>query len=238
MKLLVVVVSAAVFASSAVSHAGTSFYSDVSAYTDGSATMGIRYALVPEQNQKVSNSFEMAEFAGHVERILLAKGMVHVSDPKSADVIVFIGYGIGDPKKEVASYSLPMFGQTGVSSSSNYGKVSSNGSISATTTNTPSYGITGWNAVTSSYTTYDRWMRLAAVDLASYQDSKGLRERWRVEVKSSGSSGDLRLIFPVMAYSAAQYVGVNTGKAVPVKVKEKSKEYRAFLATPVSIAAP
>jgi hypothetical protein len=194
--------------------------------------------IVPEQNQKVSNNFELAEFSGHIERVLSTKGMVRVNDSKLADVVVFVGYGIGDPKNEIASYSIPTFGQTGVSSSSTYGHVSPNGSISATTTNTPSFGITGWNSVTSRYTTYDRWMRIAAVDLTSFDDPKGVRERWRVEVKSSGSSGDLRLIFPVMAYSASQFVGTNTGKAVPVKVKEKAKEYGAFLALPVSNANP
>jgi hypothetical protein len=149
-----------------------------------------------------------------------------------------LGYGIGEPKQHIASYSLPSFGQIGVASSSTFGTVSSYGTVSATTTYTPSYGVTGSTSHAFSYDTYDRWLRLSAIDAAHLKSSGVVESLWRTDVKSTGSSGDLREIFPIMVFAASPYIGNDTGKAVRTKTKQKSKEFQGFLQRPVSGIAP
>ncbi len=95
-------------------------------------------------------SLEFIEFASYVERVLRAKGMQRVSEFGSADVAVFLSYGIGDPETSEYSYSLPVWGQTGVASSHTSGSVNTYGNsatYSGTTTYTPSYGVTGYQNV-------------------------------------------------------------------------------------------
>ena len=57
-------------------------------------------------------------------------------------------------------------------------------------------------------------------------------------MKSSGTTGDLRVILPLMAFAASKYVGTDTGKAMTVKSKEKAKDYLQFLQRPVSGIIP
>jgi hypothetical protein len=198
--------------------------SDVSGYAEYGVASGQRYFLAASAKDQ-NGTLEFNSFTKHVEKALATKQLIRVAQPQEAEIVIFLDYGIGPPNKEVASYSLPTFGQTGVGSSSTFGRVSSTGSVSATTTYTPRFGITGSSSHVYSYTTYDRWMRLSAYSLAGNSE----RELWRTEVKSSGSTGDLRRIFPIMVYSSIKYVGTDTGRAVTVKVKEKNKDYRAFL---------
>ncbi len=84
------------------------------------------------------------EFADLLVRSMKLMGFRHV-DPKSvsADMTLQLSYGISDGETQVGSYSMPVFGQTGVSSSTTYGSVSSYGTFNATTLYQPTYGITG-----------------------------------------------------------------------------------------------
>lgn len=219
-------------------HAVPPVYSDVSGYSISPTATGTTYYLATEKGLQ-SDQFQLREFSNHVERALSSKGLVRVASPDQAQTVVFLGFGIGDPKQRVASYSLPTFGQTGVSSSSTFGTVSSMGTVSATTSYTPTYGITGSSSHSYSYDTYDRWLRLTAVDGTQLRTSGTLHDLWKTEVKSTGTSGDLRVILPLMAFAASKYIGTDTGKAVRVKTKEKAKDYLQFLQQPVSgILAP
>lgn len=211
-------------------------YADVSGYSFAPPAAGTTYFLGSEKGIE-TDQFEAREFFNHVERALSVKGLVRVPTPDQAQVIIFVGYGIGAPKEQIATYSVPTFGQTGVMSAHTFGTVSSYGTISATTTYTPSYGITGSMSHAYSYETYDRWLRLSAVDGPQLKLGK-VQDIWRVDVKSTGSSGDLRQIFPIMAFVASKYVAIDTGKAVRTKTKVKAKDFQAFLQLPVSGIVP
>jgi hypothetical protein len=43
---------------------------------------------------------------------------------------------------------------------------------------------------------------------------------WKVKMISTGPSGDLRLIFPVMIGAGKEYIGTNTGKSIRVIIAE------------------
>ena len=223
--------SLALFANSANASPTVELY--VNGYSSGEIAAGTRYVIIVEDKIE-PDQFEFREFTALLERALSTKGMVRTDDPKSADVVVILGYGIGPPKSEVASYSLPVFGQTGSNYSYTNGYISRNGNISATTTNVPTYGVTGSTSTTYSYEIYDRWMRVTAVNAIKFRETGKIDQIWKADVKSTGTSGDLRYIFPKMAYSFSLYAGKDTGKAVKVKVKDNSKELKAFIALPAS----
>lgn len=145
---------------------------------------------------------------------------------EKANTAIFLVYGIGDPQKHQYSYSVPTFGQTGVSSSYTTGTVSSYGgygSYSGTTTYTPTYGVTGSTSHIRSDTTYFRFMVLDAMDLDEYRKSKKEVQLWKTTVTSTGSSGDLRLVFPILAAASKQYIAKNTGKQVEVNNYEEDE---------------
>lgn len=203
--------------------ATTPSYSTVNGYAREGITAGQTYFLAPA-NKDEEDSLEFEAISKMVERALVSRGLTRSSEPKGASIVVILDYGIGPPQKELGSYSIPTFGQTGVSSATTTGTISSTGGVSASTSYTPSFGITAATTRTYSYTTYDRWLRLSAFRTTS----NGPKALWQTEVKSTGSTGDLRTIMPEMAFAGSSYIGTDTGKGVRMKVKKSSKEYKSF----------
>jgi hypothetical protein len=64
---------------------------------------------------------------------------------------------------------------------------------------------------------------LDAVDLDEYKRTQKALPIWKTTVTSTGSSGDLRLVFPVLVAASVPYIGTNTGKKVDVTIKEDDK---------------
>lgn len=203
-------------------------YSQVSSFADAGADSKKSYVLAHEKDRSIESTFEYKEFSQYVKKALLFNGFKEAANAETADVVIFFGYGIGDPKSVAVNYSIPMFGQTGIASAYTTGSSYGN-SYNASTTFTPSYGITGVINKTATVTTYQRWLRLSGVDPQSLRSPSTPTEMWKVEVKSEGISGDLRYILPFMAYSSRNYIALSSGKQVEVKTKEKNKDFRKFL---------
>ncbi|HID69608.1 MAG TPA: DUF4136 domain-containing protein [Desulfobacterales bacterium] len=184
------------------------------------------FILLPGLKDVNSNDLQFKEYASYVERALTSAGYIKAKDFKDARIAIFLSYGIGAPKEHVYSYSLPVWGQTGVSSSTTYGTITSYGSYGTfrgTTTYTPTYGITGYTTHIGSYTTFFRFLILDAVDLKKYRRSGKVIHIWRTTVTSRGSSGDLRRVFPVLVAAAKPYIGTNTGKQLDITLTEQDK---------------
>lgn len=195
-------------------------------YTDP----GRKYAILPASKDVSSNDLEFREFSSYVAKALQQKGFTVVPNPVEADVAVFLGYGISEPKSETVTYSQPIFGQTGVQSSTTYGSYNSGtGTFSSTTYNTPTYGVTGYVPVTETYTYFTRKMLLDAYALENKgKDLKLDKPAWRIVAVSVGSNGDLRAIFPVLVFAAKDYLGVDSQKTVTLEIKETDKGLLEF----------
>jgi len=197
----------------------------------GSAKENKTYILLPSNKDTKADDLQFKEYASYVNRALQAQGFVPAESFQKANVAIFLGYGIGDPKEHQYTYSLPTWGQTGVSSSYTTGTVSSYGdygSYSGTTSYTPTYGVTGSTTHSGSYTTHFRFMLLDAVDLDEYKKSKKEVQLWKTTVTSSGSSGDLRRVFPILVAASKDYIATNTGKMVKVKLLEEDAQVMAI----------
>lgn len=166
---------------------------------------------------------QFKEYASYVRRALIKQGFAPAESFESANVAIFLVYGIGDPQQEQYSYSVPTWGQTGVSSSYTTGTINTYGSFSSytgTTTYTPTYGVTGSRTHTGTRISYFRFMILDAVDLDEYKKSQTEVQLWKTTVASSGSSGDLRQVFPILVAASQQYIASNTGKKVSFSLRE------------------
>src|SRR6266571_4350252 len=180
----------------------------------GSGPQSATYIVLPMMKDVDSTDLQFQEARKYLVAALSKRGLREASSPQSADVAVFLAYGIGAPEAHSYAYSMPVFGQTAGGTTS----------ISATTTGTvttaPQFGIVGSRTVAGQYTTYTRFVVVSAVDLSVYRSSQQIKETWRTVTVSSGSSGDLRLILPVLFAGAAPYLATNTGRAILLTLRD------------------
>ncbi len=82
------------------------------------------------------------------------------------------------------------------------------------------HGVVGSQPYTSRVTTYYRYLILEAIDLDAYRQSQSIEQVWKTTIISSGRSGNLRRVFPVLVGAASDHIGTNTGKQVLIKISE------------------
>jgi len=181
------------------------------------------FVLLPGNKDTSVTDLQFREYAAYISRALVTRGYVPAESIEKADIAIFVVYGIGNPQEHQYSYSVPTWGQTGVSSSATHGIINTYGGIgtySGTTTYTPTYGITGSTTDSGTYTTYQRFLVLDALDLPEYRQTKKEVELWKTTITSTGSSGDLRRVFPYMVTASMPHIGTNTGQQVKVILME------------------
>lgn len=180
------------------------------------------FIILPGLDGVSANDLEFQEYASLASRVMEGQGFTKAPTGQEANLVVFLAYSIGEPETRKYTYAVPHFGQTGVSSSTTYGSVNSTGygsaNYSATTYNTPSYGITGYSSQVGSVTTFTRVLSLEGVDLDFYRQSAQVRQLWKTKVASVGSSGDLRSLVPVLLVAASQYIGGSTGQIINIEI--------------------
>lgn len=195
------------------------------------------YVLLPGNEGVTWDDLQFQEYAVYLVRALAAKGYTLAQSVDKADIAIVTFYGIGDPQTNNYSFSLPVRGETGVSSSNTSGTAYVSGNTatySGTTTYTPRYGITGYKTITGSYTTYFRYALIAAYDLQAFKKSQKEVQVWKTTITSIGSSGDLRRIFPILIAGAAPYIGSNTGQQVQIQLYETDEIVRDIKGLPAN----
>ena len=169
--------------------------SDVAVFHQlGGTTTPMTYVLVPLKEQE--NSLEYKTYAVLVRQELRKYQYRQVPAEEKPDVVIAFNYGIDTGKEKLDA--IPIFGQTGVSSATTYGTLSTHGNYgtySGTTTYTPSYGIVGSSTV--SRTEYSRGLWLYIVDAKSVGTGK-INVLYEGSVKSSGSSSQISRVMPAM----------------------------------------
>jgi len=202
--------------------ATTKFVANVDSLAQVDAAAKKRYILLPGGKGVEADDLQFQEFAAYVEKVFSEKGFVKATTFQDADIVVFMSYAIGDPQTYQYTYSVPTWGQTGVSSSSTYGTVSSYANTttySGTTTYTPTYGVTGSTTHVETNTVYSRFLFLDAYDVPTYMRENKMKQVWKTGVLSTGASGDLRLVVPYMVVAMKPYLGTSTGRKIEVQVR-------------------
>jgi hypothetical protein len=118
------------------------YYTDVDSIALSDQSVGKRYLLFPGNQGGTPDDLEFLEYARYIEAILMPLGFVKASSDKDADIAVMLSYGLGSPQTHQFSSSIPVYGQTGVSSASTMGTITPVGggmaSYSGNTTIRPS----------------------------------------------------------------------------------------------------
>lgn len=177
-----------------------------------------KYILLSGMKNIDDNNLQFQEFSKYLDKVLQQKGFVKTNF-ENADVAIFLVYDISEPKQITEQYSIPIWGQTGISSSQTYGTANNQ-----TTYYTPTYGVTGYESGTRQYTIYTRYFKVYALDIEAYKNQNKRVQIWETTVISTGSSGDLRRVFPVLVVAAKDYIGTSTGKQVEIQLAEDDQK--------------
>lgn len=213
-----------------ISSCGTTGYSvKVDAYGNENFLDRKNYLLIPSDSTISINSFEFQEYSEYLKRILKTKGYYFVEDASIANVVIFVNYGISDPMSYEKLGSKPVYGKTGVSSTTTTGNVnvySNSATYTQTTQNNPSYGVTGYRSYSKTKTEYLRFLHLTAFDFDYFNEYDEPKTIWQTKVTSQGSSGDLRKVFPVLVGASADYFGKNSGEKVEIRLYDSDRRIK------------
>lgn len=188
---------------------------------------GASMYVYPGESSVSPDDLLFREFSADVKFALSRQGFRLADSIESADQVVFLSYGISDPERQVVS--VPHYGRTGVTSARTTGtQYDFNGfsGFDATTTYEYDYGVTGYRDVQR--TVYHRIVLLSAYSVSDYANSGQMVQEWETIIRSSGSSGDLRRVFPVLMTGAEPFLATNTGQAVEMRIKESDPRIQAF----------
>lgn len=164
--------------------------------------------------KELSDSLEFQTYYEQVANGMRARGYNVVQRGNPAKFVVFLDYGIDSGRTETSTYSIPQYGVTGYSGSTTRGTVNTYGGTSyfnATTTQTPVYGVTGYQQGVSSTQVFTRFVNMDIVELnSSGQESKKVYEG---RLRSEGGCRLLPVVMPSLIGSLLTNFPGESGKS-------------------------
>lgn len=200
------------------------YYVNVSSISSGEDS-GRRVAILP-LDQKVSlDDLQFREFSRYLEKAMASKGYVVTQERASAQVFVLLGYAISDPQERQTTTIMPM---TSYQSGQTVNSYAYSGGYSAygTATSSGTYSTT-YVPMTSSYTTYTRLIKISAFDVRVSKEKP--KQLWETTISSTGSSGDLRQVFPMMLAASMEHIGTNTRSEINTEIAERDPRIAEIL---------
>ena len=183
------------------------------------------FILIPSSNSVSINDLQFKEYSSYVKKLLQKNGYKNSQEKENPDLIIFVGYGIGEPEQSQYTYSMPIFGTTptgvytlNATSTNNGGTTQLDGTL----TQQRALAVTGYSTHTNIRTNYTRHLELYAVNLSEYQLTGEVLPVWQSTVVSRGSNGDLRYVFPYLVAALDGFVGIDSGTSVDVTVRQDS----------------
>jgi hypothetical protein len=85
---------------------------------------------------------------------------------------------------------------------------------------------------TDTLTLYGRWLRLTVVEGKYYRETGRSHTVWVGEVRSTGVSSNLREVLGPILIAAFEQFGKNTGKAIPIIIKQNDLRVRELERAP------
>ena len=172
------------------------------------------FIILPDTDQK--DSLEFRSYAALVRDQLRSRGWREATSD-SAEVGVFVQYQISQGRQ--VAFSYPIFGQVPTGSSTTSGTVNTYGSTStfnATTTRQTTAAVVGTGV--GSRTEFDRALRLVMYSLPTYRSTQKMDRVYEGEIRSSGSTGDLPTVMPVLVRGLLEDFPGRSGVARSVAV--------------------
>lgn len=191
-----------------------------------------RFVVLPGNAGANESDLQFIEFKTYIEKILTNRGYSKADSLQDSNVVMFLSYGIGAPEVHQFTYDVPLWNDMGF-----YYPYRMSGYYRGFY---PGYGwgMGGYSQRTESYTTFRRHLELEACEKDAYVQQQQRKQLWKTTVQSSGSSNDLRLVFPYMAAAMQAYIGTNSGHMLAVDIDENNPLVRALLGPIQPTVAP
>jgi hypothetical protein len=189
----------------------------INSYGDENRLSKKTYILRPFDSSVASNYLLFKELSIYIIRELKEKGYKYTENEDSAECVIFLKYGTGDPQTFEKEIYYPIYGQTGISSATTVGNSLLTyypGSTSVTykeeTNYTHTYGQTG-EAVRKVHETYfAHYMVLSAFDSHEIKNDFNRSIRWKIISKLISKDEDIRRQFPFLVFGSDEYIGKNS----------------------------
>ncbi|WP_232092534.1 hypothetical protein [Serratia ureilytica] len=200
----------------------------VNAMTSGVST-GKNIVIIPARQELWdSNQLEYIQIARVVASSLAGSGYKMVDKAEDADQAILLDFNRSGAVSQTRNVTMPIYGQTGVSSSTTYGTANTtlnnygygygtaNTTGTSTTVYNPTYGITGSYNTTVVDTFYG-----AAVSIQSFDSKKFIKTKqavmlWKSMATYVSSSADNISDYKGLARIAASFADKNTEGSVPI----------------------
>lgn len=171
------------------------------------------YVLVPGNKDCSKLDLQYIEFESHADKVLQDLGFKKASNSNPAEVAIMLYYGISDPQIHEYTYSVPVYGQTGTTTSTtyNYGGI--------TTSHKPSYGVVGSSTHVGTDVIFKSYLTLTATDIEHYDLTNETKTLWKTHITSVGEIGDLRILFPIILAGAKNHIATDTGQIIKIELK-------------------
>lgn len=189
-----------------------------------------KYVVIPANASINKDSLEFKEYANYIAKAMYLKNFTVVKNIDEADAAVFLSYGVSDPKTYQYTVNTPIWGQTGVQSSTTYGMVNPyTGQYSQNTTFTPQYGIKGYIPELRTVTYYVKYINLDAFSINKVKKLTLGNPLWTIKIVSSDKNAILRDTFPAMIFGAREYIGTDSKHSIEFEINQNDKGLTEFI---------
>lgn len=183
------------------------------------------YVLVPRDPSTDTNDLRYKETVNWIKTALSAKGYYEATDPLTADMVIEVDYGMEAPRQEVRIVEEPVFVRR--QEPGTYQVVPmrdpKTGAVRMVQVYVPgrvSSELAGYEKRAITTIVNEKYLVLTAKQntLATDGDTAA-EEMWSVTVVNEDSSDNLREYLPIMAASATDFIGEDTGSEKSIKLK-------------------
>lgn len=165
------------------------------------------------------------EAAAYVRTALAGKGLHEVATPREASLTISLDYGVGPPVSRPELVSEPVY--VYVPGRYRYERIhagtdrNGNPVYQTVVVQEPSRSeFAGYSEYWITVTTYEKYLRLKAVENHAAPSGQPPAEVWNVEITSNGESQDIRKALPILAAASIDYIGKDTKGPKKVRLKD------------------
>jgi hypothetical protein len=198
----------------------------IDSYGDENELTDRTYIILPYDSSVASNILLFNELSLYVNRTLVEKGYKLTKNYDSASCIIFFKYGTSSPQTFEREIYLPIYGQTGISSSTTTGSGALKYYPGSTVLNyktetsyNANYGVVGQRTIKTSETYYAHYLILSAFEKKTLKDDFNRSIRWKIISKVVAKDSDLRRIFPFIILGSQSYIGKNSHQNILSEIK-------------------
>ena len=193
----------------------------------------LSFKMVSSNAEIDESDLQYKEVAEYVKTTLSAQGMYEAPTAESADMIVDIAYGIGEPEIDFKTYTTPLYAVRGGDYETRMVPVvdKTTGKVYMKTVQVyvpPVREVVDFEERVMPITTYEKYLRLTSRDNREVDEEEGPAQVWSIYVKNKDESNDLRKYLPLLAAAAVPYVGADTEEQEEIRIKE-TDESVAFI---------